>query len=149
MCDRAPSCATAATVGTLVPRGRRGGADRRADARRGRDTLVAAIEAASAAAAPPTRRGADEASRQAGSRSAACVVERRPARACRFEVRAGEILGVAALEGQGQDALFDCLAGERQAAERRDRSSTAGRCRPAHPYDAIRAGVVLVPGRPA
>jgi ribose transport system ATP-binding protein len=31
-----------------------------------------------------------------------------------FELRAGEILGVAALEGQGQDLLFDNLAGERR-----------------------------------
>jgi ribose transport system ATP-binding protein len=61
-----------------------------------------------------------------------------------FELHAGEILGIAALEGQGQDELFDALAGERriEAGEIR----VAGRqLRPRHPYDAIRAGVVLVP----
>ena len=31
-----------------------------------------------------------------------------------FSVRAGEILGLVALEGQGQERLFDLLAGERQ-----------------------------------
>ena len=31
-----------------------------------------------------------------------------------FELRAGEVLGVAALEGQGQDELFDILAGARR-----------------------------------
>jgi len=56
----------------------------------------------------------------------------------------GEILGVAALEGQGQDALFDCLAGRRG----RDGGEVlvAGRPLTARtPYDAIRAGMVLVP----
>ena len=31
-----------------------------------------------------------------------------------FQLRAGEILGIAALEGQGQDRLFDLLAGDRR-----------------------------------
>lgn len=61
-----------------------------------------------------------------------------------FQVRPGEVLGVAALEGQGQDELFEALAGERSldAGEIR----VAGRqIRPRHPYDAIRAGLVFVP----
>jgi ribose transport system ATP-binding protein len=61
-----------------------------------------------------------------------------------FSLRAGEILGVAALEGQGQDLLFDYLAGERkpQGGE----MLVAGKPHtPGHPYDAIRSGVVLVP----
>ena len=61
-----------------------------------------------------------------------------------FSVSAGEILGVAALEGQGQDLLFDYLAGERkpQGGE----MLVAGKPHtPGHPYDAIRSGVVLVP----
>ncbi len=61
-----------------------------------------------------------------------------------FSLRAGEILGIAALEGQGQDALFDCLAGNRRADAGEIR--VAGRVlAPRSPYDAIRAGVVLVP----
>jgi len=61
-----------------------------------------------------------------------------------FDLHRGEVLGIAALEGQGQDALFDCLAGRRRP--------TGGEIRVgdvplvAHrPADAIRAGVVFVP----
>jgi ribose transport system ATP-binding protein len=61
-----------------------------------------------------------------------------------FQLHSGEILGIAALEGQGQDDLFDALAGDRRAEDGEIR--VAGRSlRPRHPYDAIRAGVVLVP----
>ncbi|MER6564343.1 sugar ABC transporter ATP-binding protein [Streptomyces sp. NPDC001027] len=61
-----------------------------------------------------------------------------------FEVRAGEVVGLIALEGQGQDELFACLAG--------DQRSSAGtialrgkEMRARHPADAIKAGMVLVP----
>jgi ribose transport system ATP-binding protein len=61
-----------------------------------------------------------------------------------FSVRAGEILGVAALEGQGQDLLFDYLAGERKPPS--GEMVVSGRPHtPSHPYEAIRSGVVLVP----
>ncbi|MEZ4708815.1 MAG: sugar ABC transporter ATP-binding protein [Caldilineaceae bacterium] len=62
-----------------------------------------------------------------------------------FSVRSGEILGIVALEGQGQERLFELLSGDRQpeAGEiliggqaRRFRS----------PSDAVGEGVVLVPG---
>jgi ribose transport system ATP-binding protein len=62
-----------------------------------------------------------------------------------FSVRAGEILGLVALEGQGQERLFELLSG--------DRRPTGGEIlvgeRIRHfrsPYDAVSAGVVLVPG---
>ena len=62
-----------------------------------------------------------------------------------LDLRPGEVLGVVALEGQGQDELFDVLAGNRRA--------TAGTVevdgRPmtfSHPADAIAAGLTLVPG---
>jgi ribose transport system ATP-binding protein len=61
-----------------------------------------------------------------------------------FALRAGEVLGVAALEGQGQEELFDCIAGVRD----RDGGEIVVRGRPQrfrHPADAIRAGLVLVP----
>jgi ribose transport system ATP-binding protein len=61
-----------------------------------------------------------------------------------FELRAGEILGVAALEGQGQDRLFDYLAGERKPS-RGDMVVAGKPHKPSHPFDAIRSGVVLVP----
>jgi ribose transport system ATP-binding protein len=61
-----------------------------------------------------------------------------------FALRAGEVLGVAALEGQGQDALFECLAGARRADA--GEIVVRGRARTfRHPADAIRAGLVLVP----
>jgi ribose transport system ATP-binding protein len=62
-----------------------------------------------------------------------------------FAVRTGEILGVVALEGQGQDRLFELLAGDRQPTT--GEILVDGRPRHFHaPYDAVRAGVVLVPG---
>ena len=61
-----------------------------------------------------------------------------------FSLRAGEILGVAALEGQGQQELFDCIAG----ATRNDGGEIAvhgQKLKLNHPGDAIAAGLVLVP----
>ncbi len=61
-----------------------------------------------------------------------------------FQLRQGEILGIAALEGQGQDQLFQVLSGDRRpdAGE----VLVAGKSLSARsPYDAIRKGVVLVP----
>ena len=61
-----------------------------------------------------------------------------------FSLRAGEILGIAALEGQGQDELFARPRGQRRAEG--GEINVAGKAlRPRHPYDAIRSGVVLVP----
>lgn len=62
-----------------------------------------------------------------------------------FTVKSGEILGVVALEGQGQDRLFQLLSGDKQP--------TSGEIlvndmphQFRSPYDAVKAGVVLVPG---
>jgi ribose transport system ATP-binding protein len=61
-----------------------------------------------------------------------------------FEVAAGEVLGMAALEGQGQDRLFDILSGSDRAAG--GEILVDGRPLHArHPFEAIRRGVVLVP----
>jgi len=61
-----------------------------------------------------------------------------------FQLRAGEILGIAALEGQGQDRLFELLAGDRRADS--GQVVVEGKAMTARsPYDAIRRGVVLVP----
>ncbi len=61
-----------------------------------------------------------------------------------FSLRPGEILGIAALEAQGQDELFDVLSGQRRPTE--GEVLVGGKpLRARHPYDAIRAGVVLIP----
>ena len=62
-----------------------------------------------------------------------------------FDLYPGEVLGVVALEGQGQDELFDVLAGNRRASA--GTVDLNGRpVRFGHPADAIAAGLTLVPG---
>ena len=61
-----------------------------------------------------------------------------------FDVFPGEVLGVVALEGQGQDELFDVLAGSERPGGGEllvDGAPVSFR----HPADAIRAGLVYVP----
>jgi ribose transport system ATP-binding protein len=61
-----------------------------------------------------------------------------------FELYPGEVLGVVALEGQGQDELFDILAGSARPTGGElavDGTPVSFR----HPADAIRAGLVYVP----
>jgi ribose transport system ATP-binding protein len=60
-----------------------------------------------------------------------------------FDLYPGEVLGVVALEGQGQDELFDVLAGSERPSEGQllvDGQPVSFR----HPADAIRAGLVYV-----
>jgi ribose transport system ATP-binding protein len=62
-----------------------------------------------------------------------------------FDLRRGEVLGVTALEGQGQDELFAMLSGDHRPTTGEiivngDPMSAKS------PYDAIRKGLVLVPG---
>ena len=61
-----------------------------------------------------------------------------------FDVRPGEILGVAALEGQGQQELFDCIAGVSRH-HGGDIVARGQKLKLNHPADAIAAGLVLVP----
>ena len=61
-----------------------------------------------------------------------------------FTLNRGEVVGLVALEGQGQADLFECLSGNRrpEAGE----ILVQGRARRfRHPHDAIAAGLVLVP----
>jgi ribose transport system ATP-binding protein len=61
-----------------------------------------------------------------------------------FDVYPGEVLGVVALEGQGQEELFDILAGSSRPTSGElqvDGAPVSFR----HPADAIRAGLVYVP----
>jgi ribose transport system ATP-binding protein len=65
-----------------------------------------------------------------------------------FDLYKGEVLGVIALEGQGQDELFDVLAGFKKCSSGTIRVD--GRTvNFNHPADAIAAGLTLVPGNRA
>ena len=62
-----------------------------------------------------------------------------------FDLSNGEVAGVVALEGQGQDELFGALAGSiRPAGGTIEVDGAAVRF--GHPADAIRAGIAYVPG---
>ena len=61
-----------------------------------------------------------------------------------FELRRGEILGLTALEGQGQDELFQVLSGDHRPTSG-ELLVNGERLNARSPYDAIRKGVVLVP----
>jgi len=62
-----------------------------------------------------------------------------------FRLRAGEVLGVAALEDQGQDRLFELLSGSRRPDEGHIVLAGGEELHARSPYDAVRRGVVLVP----
>ena len=61
-----------------------------------------------------------------------------------FEVRKGEIVGLTALEGQGQDELFQVLSGDHRPSSG-DLLVNGEPLNARSPYDAIRKGLVLVP----
>lgn len=62
-----------------------------------------------------------------------------------FSIRKGEVLGVVALEGQGQDSLFDILAGEREC-KIGEITFMDSNVKFSHPSDAIKRGISYVPG---
>jgi ribose transport system ATP-binding protein len=73
------------------------------------------------------------------------LTSRQLVRQVSFTLRRGEILGLVALEGQGQERLFELLSGDRQPTE--GEILVGGRAqRFGSPYDAVQEGVVLVPG---
>ncbi|MGH3683097.1 MAG: ATP-binding cassette domain-containing protein, partial [Natronosporangium sp.] len=76
--------------------------------------------------------------------AARSLTSREHLRGVSLQVHPGEIVGVVALEGQGQDRLFDVLSGNRPFDG--GELLVGGRpVRPRSPYDLIRNGVVLVP----
>jgi len=62
-----------------------------------------------------------------------------------FDLKPGEVLGVVALEGQGQDELFGALSGSVRSLGGTI-AVDGTEVRFAHPADAIAAGLVYVPG---
>jgi ribose transport system ATP-binding protein len=62
-----------------------------------------------------------------------------------FEIKKGEVLGVAALEGQGQDYLFEILAGQSKP-DSGEIVVNGQKVAFNHPADAIKLGISYVPG---
>lgn len=62
-----------------------------------------------------------------------------------FEIKKGEVLGVAALEGQGQDYLFEILAGQSKP-DSGEILVNGQKVTFKHPADAIKLGISYVPG---
>ena len=62
-----------------------------------------------------------------------------------FQIKRGEVLGVAALEGQGQDFLFEILAGQSKPSSGQILVN-GNKVSFNHPADAIKLGISYVPG---
>jgi ribose transport system ATP-binding protein len=141
-CDRATILRDGKSVGTMVPQ--EGGEARIVE-------MMLGPEAARAEAVAVELDEAElpEPEAEAAAAEAAAVLEVEDVRVgavqgISFTLRRGEVLGLAALEGQGQDELFEALAGQRRLESGALR--VAGKpFRPRHPYDAVRRKVVLVP----
>ena len=115
VCDRATVLREGVTVGVVdVTAGLRG-PDRRADARPGRRRPRRRRRAAAAAARAPRT--------SPPALTARAISSGTKLQDASFDLYPGEVLGVVALEGQGQDELFDVLAG----SERPSGGRAAGR----------------------
>src|SRR5206468_415353 len=104
-CDRATILRDGTAVATIVPQ--EGGEERIVEYMLGPEAARAAGEA--------IERDAETVRPSAADGPAALEVEALSAghvQDVSFTLRSGEILGIAALEGQGQDELFDVLSGE-------------------------------------
>jgi ribose transport system ATP-binding protein len=143
-CDRATILRDGIDVATFVPS--EGGEARIVEAMLGPEAARAERRAAelseeeAAAETPPAAAARGEAVE---------VLEARDLRlgalqGVSFTLRSGEILGIAALEGQGQDELFEALAGQRKP-EGGEVLLRGSQLRARHPFDAVRRGMVLVP----
>ena len=123
-CDRATILRDGGAVATIVPQ--EGGEEAIVAHMLGEAVARAAAAAAGRDAEPtpvgtPRRRQA----RCPRSRSTGSPLAGRDG--VSFSLAAGEVLGIAALEGQGQDELFDALAGAARADGRRDPRRRAAR----------------------
>jgi ribose transport system ATP-binding protein len=136
ICDRATVLRDGGDVGTLYP------------AESDEEAIVNLMLGPAAQSVPePHERAAETEAEKEVQQPILEVVHLRVGGAVRdvsLDVRPGEVVGVAALEGQGQDELFDALSGRRRY-DGGDMLVQAKHVAPRSPYDAIRAGVVLVP----
>ena len=138
ICDRATILRDGGAVATIDPRER--GEEAIVAYMLGPEAAHAVVEAAEedATARPPAPPAKGAAALEVDAITAGRV------QGVSFTLRPGEVLGIAALEGQGQGELFDVLSGQRTPEGGEVR--VAGQpLKARHPYDAIRAGVVLVP----
>jgi ribose transport system ATP-binding protein len=139
-CDRATILRDGTAVATISPQE---GEEKIVEHMLGREAARAVIEAVEqdveeAPPAPAPKPGEAPLALEVVNLSAGGVQD------VSFGLRSGEILGIAALDGQGQDDLFDVLSGQTTPGGGEIRVN--GRpLRARHPYDAIRLGVVLVP----
>ena len=143
VCDRATVLRDGSDVGTLVPQ--HGGERKIVEHMLGAEVATAAVKA-SELDETEVRLSPDGDAAAAAAEPALEVnsVRAGTVESVSFSLRPGEVVGLAALEGQGQDDLFATLAGERRPEG--GEVLVGGRLlRARHPYDAIRAGVVLVP----
>ena len=138
LCDRATVLREGSTVGVVDITS--GG---RAEEEIVNLMLGPAAASAGAAVAPPNARPPprDEARPRLAVRSIGAA---RTLQDVSLELHAKEVVGLVALEGQGQDELFDILSG--QARPGSGEILVDGEpVRFRHPADAIRVGIVLVP----
>ncbi len=135
VCDRATVLREGETVGVV-------------DVTEGSEQQIVELMLGEAASGIAARTGAAGAARARAADVKPRVAARSLASGARlhdasFELFAGEVLGVVALEGQGQDELFDVLAGsERPSGGELLVDGNAASFR--HPADAIRAGLVYI-----
>jgi ribose transport system ATP-binding protein len=134
LCDRATVLRDGVTVGVTSTRG----------AGETIVNLMLGSDVAKAAAAPVARAARSTGARQPPALEVADLSYGHALSGVSFRVDRGEVLGVAALEGQGQEELFDCIAGVRRADAGEVRAE-GELIKLRHPADAIRAGLVLVP----
>jgi ribose transport system ATP-binding protein len=135
LCDRATVLRDGVSVG--VTDAARGSEDRIV-------SLMLGVEPAKASPSEDHVRQMDRAAAGGPALSVRGLSYRHMLKNVSLTLRAGEILGVAALEGQGQQELFDCIAG----VSRHDSGEIVAKGRKLklnHPGDAIAAGLVLVP----
>ena len=137
-CDRATVLRDGADVGTLVPT--EGGEEKIVEFMLGAEVA----KAAESAEATPQRERIEIAADVPTALEVRGVRVGETLTDVSFSLHPGEILGIAALEGQGQDELFSVLSGQQRPTDG-DVLVSGNPLRARHPYDAIRAGVVLVP----
>jgi len=134
LCDRATVLRDGVTVGVTATRG----------AEETIVNLMLGSEVAREAAAPVRRRAGLDGQARAPALEVTDLACGHALHGVSLRVDRGEVLGVAALEGQGQEELFECIAGVRRADGGEVRAD--GRLlKLTHPADAIRAGLVLIP----